>query len=316
MSTRKASEGNEVGDDDEEDSRGDKKEDKESSRRGAEVGDVRIRKKILESVREKFDNVRGESFRKKTNLEGSYNEYDRKQTGSLRSGSSGLPLTLTATLKRKVIEMKQGREEEKSSKIGVDKVTGHVEGLVMRMERMLTAGDDLNKEREIRFRESIESSYQSPGKRRKVEARQEAVQSRPRSRASPATRSRQTWPARAGLPSLTSKSESAANFSRKGQGAPTPALSPSSPSVASSRQWGTRPALPSTLCGRSIGGGDTPEYTEEIQQPRVHHLRQRLHHQSSLPLHQHGPDGRTVWTGATSSSSSGSLTLQQKTLSP
>jgi hypothetical protein len=40
--------------------------------------------------------------------------------------------------------MKQGREEEKSSMICVDKVTGHVEGLVMRMERMLTAGDDQN----------------------------------------------------------------------------------------------------------------------------------------------------------------------------
>ena len=100
------------------------------------------------------------------------------------SGLSGLPLTLTATLKRKVIEMKHSREE-KSSIIGVDKVKGHMEGLVMRMEQMLTAGDDLNKEREIRFRESIESSYQSPGKRRKVEARQEAVQSRPRSRANP-----------------------------------------------------------------------------------------------------------------------------------
>ena len=154
MSTRKASEGNEVGDDGEEDNIGDKKEDKESSRRGAEIGDVRIRKKILESVREKFDNVRGESFRKKTNLEGSYNEDDRKQTGSLGSGLSGLPLTLTATLKRKVIEMKHSREE-KSSMIGVEKVKGHMEGLVTRMERMLTAGDDLNKEREIRFRESI-----------------------------------------------------------------------------------------------------------------------------------------------------------------
>ena len=38
--------------------------------------------------------------------------------------------------------------------IGDDKVTGHVEGLVMQMERMLTSGDDLNKVREMRFRES------------------------------------------------------------------------------------------------------------------------------------------------------------------
>jgi hypothetical protein len=30
----------------------------------------------------------------------------------------------------------------------------------------------------MRFRESLESSYQNPGKRRKVEARQEAVQAK------------------------------------------------------------------------------------------------------------------------------------------
>jgi hypothetical protein len=82
--------------------------------------------------------------------------------------------------------------------------------------------------------------------------------------------------------------------------------------MASSRQLGSRPALPSTLCSRSNGGGDTPEYTEEIQQPRVHHLRQRLHHQSRLPLHQHGPDGRTVWTGATSSSYSKTYSLEKE----
>jgi hypothetical protein len=152
MSTRKASEGDGVGDDDEEEesmNRGDKKEDKESTRGGAEAeGDVRIRKKILESVREKFDNVQEESFRKRINLEGSRNEDDRKQTGSLRSGSSGSSLTLTTTLKREVIEMKQGREEENSSMIGVDKLTGQVEGFLMWTERMLTAGDDLNRERE------------------------------------------------------------------------------------------------------------------------------------------------------------------------
>ena len=113
--------------------------------------------------------------------------------------------SLATTLKRKVNEMKQ-HKEEKSSMTNVDKVTGHVEGLVMQMERMLTSGDDLNKVREMRFRESLETSYQSPGKRRKLHDRQEAVQPMPRSRASPATRSRQTWPARTGLPSLTSKS--------------------------------------------------------------------------------------------------------------
>jgi hypothetical protein len=43
MRTRKASERDEVGDDEEEDNRGDKKEDKESSRGGAEAGDVSIR---------------------------------------------------------------------------------------------------------------------------------------------------------------------------------------------------------------------------------------------------------------------------------
>jgi hypothetical protein len=79
MSTRKASGGDEVGDDEggESMNRGDKKEDKESSRGGAEAGDVRIRKKILESVRENFDNVRVESFRKRINVEGSHNEDDR-----------------------------------------------------------------------------------------------------------------------------------------------------------------------------------------------------------------------------------------------
>ena len=184
----------------------------------------------------------------------------------------------------------------------------------MRMEQMLTSGDDLNKEREMRFRESLENSYQSPGKRRKIEDRQEAVQSRPRSIASPATRSRQTWPARAGLPSLTSKSPSAANLWRKSQGAPTSALSPSSSSLAGRRQWGTSPALPSTLCGGSSSGESTPENTDDIQQSGVHHLRHRLHHQNHLLLHQQEPDGRAVWTGATSSSSRSS-TLQQKTSS-
>jgi hypothetical protein len=57
----------------------------------------------------------------------------------------GSSSSLTTTLKRKVNEIKQNKEE-KSSKTDVDKVTGQLEGLVM---RMLTSGDDLNKEREI-----------------------------------------------------------------------------------------------------------------------------------------------------------------------
>ena len=157
MSAGKVGEEGGVRDDAEEESMkgGYRMEDKELTRRGAEVkGDIRIRKKILESVTEKFDSIQEESV----NLEpGSQEEDDRKRTGSLGSRS------LTTTLKRKVNEMKQNKEE-KSSMTDVDKVTGHVEGLVMRMERMLTSGDDLNKERDMRFRESLETSYQSPWK--------------------------------------------------------------------------------------------------------------------------------------------------------
>ena len=119
--------------------------------------------------------------------------------------------------------------------------------------------------------------------------RQEAVKPMPRSRASPATRSRQTWPARAGLPSLTSKPPSAANLCRKSPGAPVPALSPSS-SLTGRRQWGTCPALPSTLSSGSSSRDSTPGNTEDSQQSRVHPLRLRLHHQG-LPLHQH----KTTW---------------------
>ena len=175
------------------------------------------------------------------------------------------------------------------------------------MEQMLTSGDDLNKVREMRFRESLETSYQSPGKRRKLHDRQEAVQPMPRSRASPATRSRQTWPARAGLPSLTSKPPPTANLCRKSPGAPLPKLSPPS-SLIGWRQLGTCPALPSTLSSGS-SRDSTPGNLDESQHSRVHHLR--LHHQGLL-LHQHEPHGRAVRTGAATSSSPPS-TLQKKT---
>ena len=119
------------------------------------------------------------------------------------TGRLGSRCLATTTLKRKVTEIKQ-HNDETFSKMTVDKVTGHVEGLVMQMELMMTSGDDLHKIRELKFRESLETSYQSPGKIRRLQDRQEAVQPRPKSRASPATRSRQTRPPRVGLPSLPS----------------------------------------------------------------------------------------------------------------
>ena len=51
-------------------------------------------------------------------------------------------MSLATTLKSKVIEMKL-QEDATFSKMTSDKVTGHAEGLVMRLERMMASGDDL-----------------------------------------------------------------------------------------------------------------------------------------------------------------------------
>ena len=86
-------------------------------------------------------------------------EDDRKMMGKMES------MSLATTLKRKVNEIKQ-QEDRTFSKMTDDKVTGHVEGLVMGFERMMASGDDLQRIRELRFRESLETSYQSPEKSR------------------------------------------------------------------------------------------------------------------------------------------------------
>ena len=69
-----------------------------------------------------------------------------------------------------------------------DNATGHVRGLVMGFERMLASGEELKRIREIKFRKSIETSYQNPEKRRTlcpmVKDRPGAVQHRHRGRAS------------------------------------------------------------------------------------------------------------------------------------
>ena len=162
----------------------------------------------------------------------------------------------------------------------------------------------------MRMEQMLESSYQSPGKRRKVEARQETDKSRPRSRAGPSTRSRQTWPARAGIPSLslTSKPESAANLSGSNpyhlplqQAVQSKPGSRASPATGSRQTWPARAGLPS-LTSKS--------------EPAANQIENNL--PALPPLHHLGQDGHTVWTGATPSSS-GWLTFQtfhQKSQSP
>ena len=198
-------------------------------------------------------------------------------------------MTMSTTLKRK-IKIKHNTEENSSIMIDDkdrDKVKGNVECLVMRMEQML------------------EPSYQSPGKRRKVEARQETDKSRPRSRAGPSTRSRQTWPARASIPSLTSKPKSAANLSGSNpyhlplqQAVQSKPGSRASPSTGSRQTWPTRAGLPG-LASKSEQAANQIENNLPAIPPPLHHL---------------GQDGHTVWTGATPSSS-GWLTFQQKSQS-
>ena len=67
-------------------------------------------------------------------------------------------MSLATTLKSKVIEMKL-QEDATFSKMTSDKVTGHMEGLVIVFERLMAPGDDLKRIREIRFRESPETTY-------------------------------------------------------------------------------------------------------------------------------------------------------------
>ena len=162
----------------------------------------------------------------------------------------------------------------------------------------------------MRMEQMLEPSYQSPGKRRKVEARQETDKSRPRSRAGPSTRSRQTWPARAGIPSLslTSKPKSAANLSGSNpyhlplqQAVQSKPGSRASPATGSRQTWPARAGLPS-LASKS--------------EPAANQIENNL--PALPPLHHLGQDGHTVWTGATPSSS-GWLTFQtfqQKSQSP
>ena len=95
-------------------------------------------------------------------------EYEENGSGRIEEDNNIKKGGMTQSLKPRIIKMKQ---EDTGRFMGGDNdndtSTGHVRGLIMGFE-MMESGDDLKRINELKFRESLENTYQSPEKQRRV----------------------------------------------------------------------------------------------------------------------------------------------------